>query len=60
MPFSTFTMRMNGGSNGVFSLGRNLCEGGKPSRLASTLAVAGQDGSERKLRIPIEINARCR
>jgi hypothetical protein len=60
MPFSTFTMRMNGGSNGVFSLAKNLCKGGRPRQLASTIAASGQDGSGRELKVPVETNAHCR
>jgi hypothetical protein len=60
VPFSTFTMRMDGGSDGVFSLGSGLCRRGRPSRLASSFAATGQDGSLRKLRVPIDSKARCR
>jgi hypothetical protein len=60
VPFSTFTMRMEGGKEGAFSLKPNLCKRGEPLRLASTVAARGQDGSLRKLRVPIDTNARCR
>jgi hypothetical protein len=60
MLFSTFTMRLDTGSDGVFSLGSDPCKRGRPLQLASTLLAIGQDGSRRKLRVPIETNARCR
>jgi hypothetical protein len=60
VPFSTFTLRMDGGKDGAFSLKPGLCKRGKPLRLASTLAARGQDGSLRKLRVPIDTKARCR
>jgi hypothetical protein len=60
MPLSRFTMRMEGGDDGVFSLKSGLCKQGRPRRLDSAFAAAGQDGSKRKSRVPVETNARCR
>lgn len=60
MQFSTFTMRMKGGADGVFSLKSDLCRNGRALGLASTLAATGQDGSRRQLRVPLKTNARCR
>jgi hypothetical protein len=60
MPMSNFTMRIAGGEEGTFSLQEGLCKRGQPRRLDSTLAATGQDGSKRRLRIPLETNARCR
>jgi hypothetical protein len=60
MPFSNFTMRLNGGSEGALSLGASICKEGRPRKLASALVATGQDGSERNLRVPTQTNARCR
>ena len=60
MRFSTFTMRMTGGADGVFSLKSDLCRHGRRLGLASTLAATGQDGARRALRVPIKTKARCR
>jgi hypothetical protein len=60
MPMSSFTMRIDGGDDGTFSLQDGLCKQGRPRRFDSTLAAAGQDGSRRRLLIPLETGARCR
>jgi hypothetical protein len=60
MPLSKFTMRMDGGSDGAFNLEASPCDKGRPRRLDAILAATGQDGSERKTRVPIETNVRCR
>lgn len=59
MPFSSFAIRLNGGSDGALSLGANICKQGKPRKLVSAVVATGQDGSERHLRIPAETNAHC-
>jgi hypothetical protein len=60
MPLSSFTMQMDGGSDGAFSLQTGLCDHGAPRRFDSTLAATGQDGSKHRSRIRVETNARCR
>jgi hypothetical protein len=60
MPLSSFSMRLKGGSGGSFNLETGLCDQGRPRQLDSPLLASGQDGSRRKLLLPIETNARCR
>jgi hypothetical protein len=59
MPMSSFTMRIGGGDDGSFSLQKGLCREGRPRRLDAALNAAGQDGSRRRLLIPLETNAHC-
>jgi hypothetical protein len=60
MPISNFTMRIQGGEGGAFSLQTDVCRQGRPRRFDSTLAAVGQDDSKRRLLVPLETNARCR
>lgn len=60
MPMSNFTMRIDGGEGGTFSLQTGLCKQGRPRRLDAALASAGQDGSRRRLLVPLETHPRCR
>jgi hypothetical protein len=60
MPMSSFTMRIDGGEGGTFSLQKGLCKRGRPRQLDATLAAAGQDGSRRRLLVPLETHPRCR
>ena len=60
MPMSGFTMRIDGGEAGTFSLETGLCKRGRPRRLDAALATAGQDGSRRRLVVPLETHPRCR
>lgn len=59
VPLSAFAMSMPAGKEGVFSLGAELCRDGRARRLASQVAVKGQNGRHRNLRIPTEARPGC-
>lgn len=59
MPLSSFTMRLRQGSQGAISLGVRPCSGGKPRSLGADVAMAGQNGARRALRVGIAIKAPC-
>jgi hypothetical protein len=60
MPLSDFTMRMDGGSDGAFSLDASPCKQGRPRQFGSTLTATGQDGAKRTSPVAVETNAHCR
>lgn len=57
VPLSAFGMRLRGGPGGVLSLGAEPCGHSRAPRLVSRLAVRGQNGARRKLRL--KAAARC-
>jgi hypothetical protein len=57
VPLSEFAMRLRGGRRGVLSLGTEPCRHYRPPRLVSRLAIRGQNGAHRNLRL--RAKARC-
>ncbi len=54
VPLSRFTMHLNGGEDGLFTLKGDPCKGGPPRRLISPVSLEGQDGAYRATRIPLK------
>jgi hypothetical protein len=56
IPLSTFTMSLNGGKDGLFSLRRSPCKGSHRG-LASPVALQAHDGAYRGLQV--QLKAEC-
>ena len=59
VPLSRFTMKIDGGKNGLISLRRGLCAKGKAAKLKAPASFEGQNGAVRRTRIPISAPKSC-
>lgn len=59
MPLSNFTMRLDGGKAGLFSLNGNLCAGGRPRTVIGPASAEAQSGAVRLARVRLNTKARC-
>jgi hypothetical protein len=60
VPLSKFTMQLRGGDDGILSLRKGFCARGRASRLVSQVAVEGQNGAYRRVRVPVSAKGGCR
>ncbi len=54
VPLTRFTMHLNGGPNGLFSLKGDPCRAGQPRRPRSLVTLEGQDGAYRQTGVPLK------
>lgn len=59
LPLSSFTMRLGAAGDGLLSLEAGPCRGGRPRRLATEVAISGQNGARRGSRVAIATGASC-
>jgi hypothetical protein len=59
LSLSAFTMRLDGGEDGVLSLRSGLCADGRARRIASPVSAEGQDGALRRMQVRLGAKARC-
>lgn len=57
VPLSTFTMKMNGGKNGLFSLKGDPCKRGRARASRGPVELEAQDGAHRELQV--QLRAGC-
>lgn len=59
MPLTNFTMRLNGGKAGLFSLNGNLCAAGRPRAVVGPASAEAQNGAVRLARVRLNTKAHC-
>lgn len=57
IPMSEFTMHLNGGKDGLFTLTKRPCGGGNARELSSPVALLGQNGAHRGMQV--QLKASC-
>lgn len=59
MPLSRFAMRLDGGEDGVLTLKRGLCAGGRLRQNAPPIVAEGQNGAYRRVQVPLTAQGGC-
>jgi hypothetical protein len=59
MPLAAFTMRLDGGEDGVLSFGASPCKDGHGRRIIAPIAATGQDGAFRLSRVRVTATGDC-